>query len=236
MNAAASQSPASKYAPLVSTGSWFSSLPAALQEQLLAMSTLRHLRSGQNLFSRGDAPDGIYCVVQGAIRITGIAQSGKEALLAIVEQPHWFGEISLFDGQPRTHDAWAEGATVLLHVLQDELIRFLEQHPVYWRQLGQFVTQKIRTTFLLMEEAALLPATERLARRLITIAGGYGEWKDRNRRTIQIPQEQLALMLSLSRQTVNQILKQFEAEGAVLLTRGNIEVVDLDKLRSMAGP
>jgi CRP/FNR family cyclic AMP-dependent transcriptional regulator len=52
---------------------------------------------------------------------------------------------------------------------------------------------------------------------------------------VQLPQEQLALMLSLSRQTVNQVLKQFEAQGAVRLVRGGVEIVGLDKLRALAG-
>lgn len=223
-----------KYSALVRAGTWFQSLPAAFQEQLLALAVLRRLDSGQRLFARGDPPDGLYCVVEGAVRITTISDTGKEALLAIIEQPQWFGEIALFDGQSRTHDAWSEVSSTLLHVTQHALHKLLDSHPTYWREFGLLLTQKIRTTFLVLEEAALLPAAGRLARRLVTIAEGYGEWKDRSRRVIQVPQDQMALMLSLSRQTVNQILKQFETQGAVRLERGGIEILDMGKLRSLA--
>ena len=50
-------------------------------------------------------------MVEGAIRISAVSENGKEALLILVEAPHWFGEIALFDGQARTHDAYAEGHT-----------------------------------------------------------------------------------------------------------------------------
>lgn len=223
----------SKYAALVRAGSWFQALPGSLQQQLLLMGNLRSLAGGQRVFSRGDASDGVYCVVEGAIRITSISEGGREALLAIIEQPHWFGEIALFDGATRTHDAWSEGPTVLLHLPRQPLEKLLDDQPAYWREFGLLLTQKMREVFLAVEEIALLPAPMRLARRLVTMAEGYGEWKDRSKRVIQIPQEQLALMLSLSRQTVNQILKQLESQGAIRLTRGGIEILDIDKLRTL---
>ncbi|WP_153565769.1 helix-turn-helix domain-containing protein, partial [Pseudomonas aeruginosa] len=47
-----------------------------------------------------------------------------------------------------------------------------------------------------------------------------------------LPQEQLALMLSLSRQTTNQILKDLEAQGILQLSYGGIEILDLAGLRA----
>ncbi|NRR29057.1 Crp/Fnr family transcriptional regulator [Oxalobacteraceae bacterium] len=219
---------------LVRSGLWFQALPSALQEQLLAMATLRALDGGQRLFGRGDAPDGLYCVVEGTLRITGIAGNGKEALLAMVEAPHWFGEISLFDGLPRTHDAWAEGPAVLLHLRQDRLLALLAGQPAWWRELALLMTQKLRLSFRMIEETASLPAAQRLARRLVTIAEGYGDYQGASRREIRMPQEQLALMLALSRQTVNQILRQFAADGAIRLGRGGIEILDIARLRALA--
>ncbi|HEY8608027.1 MAG TPA: Crp/Fnr family transcriptional regulator [Noviherbaspirillum sp.] len=223
-----------KYLGTMRAGSWFHGLPAALQDCLGQLAQVRRLEGGTLLFSRGDPPDGLYCVAEGAVRIASTSPSGKEALLALVEPPHWFGEIALFDGQSRTHDAWAEGPTVLLHIPQDALLAALRGCPEWWRDFGLLLSQKLRATFLVLEDWALLPAAGRLARRLVAIAEGYGEWKDRTRRTIQVSQEQLALMLSLSRQSVNQILRQWEARGVVRLSRGGIEIVDVAALRALA--
>lgn len=219
----------------VRAGSWFQGLPPELQDALLALGRTRRLAPGQRLFSRGDAPDGLYCVLEGALRISTSSSDGKEALLTFIEPPHWIGEITLFDGQLRTHDAVAETAAELLHLPQAALLQLLERHPAWWRDIALLLTQKLRMTLLMVEEAALLPAAGRVARRLVTMAEGYGEWKDRSRRSVMVPQEQLALMLALSRQTVNQILKQFEAQGVVALVRGGVDIVDMDRLRRLAG-
>ena len=51
---------------------------------------------------------------------------------------------------------------------------------------------------------------------------------------LQLPQEQLALMLAISRQTTNQILKELQAQGIVQLTYGEIEILDLQRLQQAA--
>lgn len=219
---------------LLLTGEWFSQLPAALQAELLAMAQLRRLAPGQRLFHRGDPPCGLYAVLEGAVRIGSISESGKELLLVLVEPPHWFGEISLFDGQPRTHDAFAEGQVTLLNLPQAPLLALLQRLPQHWRDFALLMSQKLRLAFIALEDMSLLPAPQRLARRLLMITEGYGGLAGR-RRVIQLAQEQLAMMLAISRQTTNQILKELEAQGALRLTYGEIEILDLECLKRAAG-
>ncbi|EJM20481.1 cAMP-binding protein [Pseudomonas sp. GM21] len=214
------------------TGQWFSHLPVPLQDSLLAAARLRRLSSGQLLFKRGDPPCGLYAVLEGSVRIGAVNEQGKEALLSLVEPPHWFGEICLVDGRPRTHDAFAVGQCVLLHVPQLALLKLLDEQPVYWRQLALLMSHKLRLTFINLEQLSLMPAPARLAHRLLMIAEGYGEIEP-PRRVLQLPQEQLASMLSLSRQTTNQILKDLQGQGILNLKYGEIEIVDAERLRAL---
>ena len=72
-----------------------------------------------------------------------------------------------------------------------------------------------------------------LGTRLLQMAEGYGE-SSHSRRVLQLPQEQLALMLAISRQTTNQILKELQAQGIVQLAYGEIEILDLQRLQQAA--
>ena len=218
----------------LSEGHWFANLPDALQCALLEAAQVLRLDAGQVLFRRGDKPSGLYAVIDGSMRVGAVGPSGKEALLLLVEAPYWFGEISLFDGQPRTHDAFAEEACTLLHVPQARVLALLEQQPGYWRDFALLMSQKLRLAFIALEEMSLLPAAPRLARRLLLIVDNYGESEPR--RVIHLAQEQLALMLAISRQTTNQILKELQAQGILRLTYGEIESLDLDRLRQAASP
>ncbi|VVP99462.1 CRP-like cAMP-activated global transcriptional regulator [Pseudomonas fluorescens] len=214
-------------------GQWFSHLPVSLQDSLLKAARLRQLSAGQRLFQRGDPPCGLYAVLDGAVRVGAVNEQGKEALLSLVEPPHWFGEICLFDGQPRTHDAFGVGQSTLLHIPQTVLLAMLDEHPEHWRQLALLMSQKLRMTFINLEQLSLLPAPARLAHRLLMIAEGYGQL-DEPRRVLQLPQEQLASMLSLSRQTTNQILKDLQGQGILKLGYGEIEILDAGRLRALA--
>lgn len=215
------------------SGQWFSHLPSLLQDSLLAMARVRRLSPGQRLFKRGDPPCGLYAVLEGAVRVGAVNEQGKEALLSVIEPPHWFGEICLFDGQPRTHDAFGVGHSILLHIPQAALLALLGEQPLYWRQLALLMSHKLRLTFINLEQLTLLPAPARVAHRLLMIADGYGELEPA-RRVLQLPQEQLALLLSLSRQTTNQILKDLESQGILKLGYGEIEILDTERLRALA--
>jgi len=220
------------YRALLLTGYWFRTISTALQDWIIANATLRRLAADERVFARGAPPCGLYAVVEGAIRATGVSPAGKEALLTLIEAPHWFGEIALFDGLPRTHDTIAVGPTAVVHIAQPALESLLREQPQYWQAFGLLLTHKLRLSFLVLEDTALLPAPVRLARRLLMIAEGYGERASNERRIIALQQEQLAMMLSLSRQTTNQILQDLGAQGVVRLARGEIEILDIDKLRA----
>ncbi len=218
--------------PLLRQGHWFAGLPEPLSLALVEMAQVQRLEAGQRLFRRGDKPSGLYAVIEGAVRVGAVSESGKEALLTLVEPPYWFGEISLFDGLPRTHDAFAESASILLLLPQAELLALLERQPQHWRDFALLMSHKLRLAFLALEDMSLLPAAPRLAHRLLLIAENYGEGEPRQ--VLHLAQEQLALMLSLSRQTTNQILKDLEAQGIVRLTYGEIEILDRARLRKAA--
>jgi len=219
--------------PRLLTGHWFSHLPAALQDSLFDAARLRRLTPGKPLFRRGDPPCGLYAVLEGAIRIGAVSEKGKQTLLSRIELPYWFGEVSLFDGLPRTHDAFSEGHSILLQVPHSTLVSLLEKEPQYWRHFALLMSQKLRLTFVHLEQQSLLPAAARVACRLLLIAEGYGEI-NHSRQVIELPQEQLAQMLSMSRQTINKVLKDLQAQGVLDISYGEIRILDLEKLRAAA--
>ncbi len=225
---------AEKWHARLASGHWFSHLPVDLQRSLLAAARLRTLVAGQCLFKRGDPPCGLYAVLEGAVRISAVNAQGKEAVLSLVETPYWFGEICLFDNLPRTHDALAMGPCTLLQVPQAAMLALLEDHPAYWRDVALLMSHKLRLSLINIEQMSLMPASARLAHRLLMIAQGYGEI-DQARRTLQLPQEDLAAMLGLSRQTTNSLLKALEQQGLIGLSYGAIEVLDLRGLQQAAG-
>lgn len=224
---------------IVQAGRWFRALPPELVQELQRMARPRFLAPGEWLFRRGDAPCGIYAVARGSLNISGTAslqEQTRTALLTLVEPPMWLGEIALFDGEPRTHDAHANTACALLQVPIAPLRDWLDVHPHHWRSMALLLTDKLRASLTALEEQTVLPAPQRLMCRLVQMAQGHDQWADRLRthRELAVSQEQLARMLGLSRQTTNQILQNLQQAGWLQVRRGRLEVLDLPALRDAA--
>ncbi|MDP3225160.1 MAG: cyclic nucleotide-binding domain-containing protein, partial [Rubrivivax sp.] len=100
----------------IEAGAWFSKLSPKLQGAILSRAGVRRLADGDPLASRGTAAEEWCGVARGAVRISSVSLSGKQVTLTYAEPGTWFGDIALFDGLPRPHDADAHGATTLLVV------------------------------------------------------------------------------------------------------------------------
>lgn len=213
--------------------SWFGTFDAVLQGALIDIAAIRRLGAGEFLFQCDDAPDGLYCVAGGTIQIGAISADGREALLAALEPVNWFGKISVFDRQPRTHDARADGRTTLLHMPQAALITLLDGSPALLHTFALLLTHKLRLTFIMLEKTALLPAPVCVTWRLLLMADGYGDLRLDTRRVLHVPQERLVQLPSLSHQAVDRALKDFEARDILKPAYGETKVLDFSRLHQL---
>ncbi|MDL5033684.1 Crp/Fnr family transcriptional regulator [Pelomonas sp. APW6] len=217
---------------------WFARCEPALQEALRSLGHGLSLVDGERLFHRGQSSAGLCCVLDGALKVGRLAPDGSQSLLAWLEPGQWFGEISLLDGLPRTHDVVADGPSRLWLVPEAALLDWLGANPAHWRSIARLACAKLRQTFEVLEDIARLPLEARLARRLLQVAQGYGEQDltpapEAPPRELRLPQEQLALMMGVSRQTVNKALKSLEAQGFIALRYGGIALLDAPALAAL---
>lgn len=108
---------------------WFGQLPAALQDALLGAARQRRITPGKLLFAQGDPPCGLYVLLEGAVRMGSAGQQRLTPRLEELVAPFWFGEVSLFDGQPRTLDAYSLVQSIFLQVPQPFIDQWLLEHP-----------------------------------------------------------------------------------------------------------
>jgi CRP-like cAMP-binding protein len=219
----------------IGSGSWFSRLSAPLREAILARAAVRRLDDGALLSARG-APAEEWCgVARGAVRVSSVSLAGKQVTLTYVEPGTWFGDIALFDGMPRTHDANAHGATTLLVVRKADFRELLAQHVELYEALLRLNCRRLRLLFDTVEDLNTLPLSARLAKQILLLARSYGvQQGDEIRVGLQLAQEDIAQLLGASRQRVNQELKGFEREGAVRIEPTRLVVLSKDKLLAIA--
>ena len=141
---------ARKYRALLDGGRWFFGLSDSRKEALLSAGSVRKIPAGQQVITQGAPANGLFAVLEGAIRISSPLDSGDEALITVVEPPTWLGEISVLDGEPSPLNGIATTDSLLVHVLQSDLDAILERDPAFWRALGALAMGKLRLTFAAM--------------------------------------------------------------------------------------
>ena len=219
----------------IESGPWFSKLSPALREAILARTTVRRVADGVTLGSRGTPAADWIAVAKGAVRVSSVSLSGKQVTLTYVEPGTWFGDIALFDGLPRTHDASAHGETTLLIVRKGDFKELLAQHVELYDALLRLNCRRLRVMFDTIEDLNTRPLAARLAKQVMLLARRYGVPEGEEIRIgLQLAQEDLAQLLGASRQRVNQELKGFEREGAVRIEPTRLVVLSKDKLLAMA--
>jgi CRP-like cAMP-binding protein len=219
----------------IESGSWFSKLSPALRQAILARATVRRLGDGATLSARGTPAQEWVGVAKGAVRVSSVSLSGKQVTLTYVEPGTWFGDIALFDGLPRTHDASAHGETTLLIVRKSDFKELLAQHVELYDALLRLNCRRLRLMFDQIEDLNTRPLAARLAKQVMLLARSYGVQEGEEIRIgLALAQEDLAQLLGASRQRVNQELKGFEREGAVRIEPTRLVVLSREKLLAIA--
>lgn len=224
--------------PALRSHVWFASCPLEFQQALVSLSKVVTLKPGERLFSRGEADEALCCVLSGALRLGSFnSESDTQNLTLYVEPYQWFGEVAVLDRLPRSQDAVADMASSVLVCPRSLLEPWLAQHPQHWRDLARLATLRLRMLVVLLEDKANLSLEQQLARRLLMASCNFGmNYPMSFKRHLRLPQEYLARMMGVSRQTINRALKQLAEANTIVVRYADIELIDIPGLMGRAGP
>jgi len=204
------------------------------REQLLASTRTRRFRRGDVVFHQQDLGDEFHLVARGRMAVQASTASGDVVTLMVVGPGDFFGEMALLEPGARRNATVVclEPAETL--VLTGERFNELRQvYPSVNSVLVEALAARLRRLTDVLVEALYFPVETRLLRRLIEIAEEWG-WQDERGR-LELTQEDLALMAGTTRPTVNRVLQRCAREGAIALGRGHLDILDIDRLRRLAG-
>ncbi|RJF98472.1 Crp/Fnr family transcriptional regulator [Noviherbaspirillum saxi] len=220
--------------------SWLSGFSDDVIDVAAACGTLRSAEDGTLIHARGAEADGFYTIASGAVRFTRATADGQSTTIAVLDAPNCFGEISLFDGLPRTHDGHASGPTILLFHAKTDFKRLLARYPSIYERFAKVLSMRLRATFDLVEEAVVAPLTQRLARRLLELAhikpSPLNAAVDARGREVPLTQEELGHLLGKSRQSISKQLHAWEQNGLIKTKYGRISIRQPEVLASLAYP
>jgi CRP-like cAMP-binding protein len=175
--------------------------------------TVVDYRKGAVVFSQGERAHDVRYLQKGTIKLSVLAHSGKEAVVAMLTPGDFFGEGTLAGQSVRIATATAVMASRVLILEKDAMVRLLHEQPDFSdRFISYMLARNIRIEADLVDQ--LFNSSEkRLARTLLLLAR-YGQVNPQ--RTLpRISQETLAEMVGTTRSRVNFFMNKFRKLGLI---------------------
>jgi CRP/FNR family cyclic AMP-dependent transcriptional regulator len=179
-------------------------------------------RRGEVVFSQGDPANDIRYIQKGAIRLSVLSRTGKEAVVAMLGPGDFFGERALTGHSVRIETATATVGTTVLSIEKDAMVRLLHEEPTFSdRFISYMLARNIRIEADLIDQ--LFNSSEkRLARALLLLAR-YGQASPQ-RAVPKISQETLAEMVGTTRSRVNLFMNKFRKLGLIEYNGGGLKI------------
>lgn len=207
---------------------WISELPETVAGEVKQRCVSRTLSDGECLYHLGDKADACFQVTKGRLKICTFNHAGQEMVHAYLMEGDCVGDWGLIIDEPRMNFAFACGETEVNVLKKAQFDELYQLYPEVSKALNRVMAHRLRYTFMLAEDASLLPLRQRLARAIVRMGHSVGEVDDKGCATIEaISHDELSKLVGSTRQSVGRELKKLEQEGAIEIKYGKLIIKDI---------
>lgn len=182
--------------------------------------------AGVIVSQQGDACERLLIVLKGQVKVYRPAVNGRSLTLYYVGQNDSCILTASCVLNQKPFPAFAETTTdveVLLVPIND-VNQLLETEPLWQKYIFNLLSERMMSLIELVNSVAFDTLESRLAHTLITKA------HDQATNILTITHQEIAEELASSREVISRLLKKFESDGVIMLSRGKLNIIDNDKL------
>lgn len=225
--------PSARKVHALQDSAWFREFPVTAIEALSTAGHIRLLRDRECLLRQGDTSASIGLILRGGIRSGSLSADGHEFAFSLLKPGAIVGLVSALDGMGAVNNATAHGETEALVIPRDAFLDVLEKEPILYRRIVQMLCYRMRKAYCIIDELALVPLRQRLARQICTLvlAEHRGD-SPTSEVVLDLTQNDLAVLLGATRPIVNRALKELEEEGLIAAGYRKLVVRDFPVLYS----
>jgi CRP/FNR family cyclic AMP-dependent transcriptional regulator len=184
------------------------------------------------IISEGDPGDALSIILSGQVKVTVIAEDGREVILAVLGPGAFFGEMALLDDEPRSAHVISMEDTALLQLRREDLRARLRLAPDLAISLLRELSRRLRPADHTIASLMLLDVNGRIARLLLELAREEG--KPGTRITRRLTHAAIGQMVGASRETVSRTMRNLVLSNLIAVNRREITLLDPAALRQAA--
>ncbi|WP_026289819.1 Crp/Fnr family transcriptional regulator [Thioalkalivibrio sulfidiphilus] len=183
---------------------------------------------GAVVFRPGSVCEQYLLVTEGSVRVQQTSSSGREIVLYRVQtgESCVLTTSCLLGGNRYGAEGICETQVNGIAIPAPRFMEGIESSPGFRRFVFQGYGQRIAELMTLIDEVAFGRLNVRLAQRLLELAHGQD--------ALHCTHQDLAVELGSAREVVSRALKDFERQGWVHLSRGQIDLLDRPALERLA--
>jgi len=204
------------------------------ERELLRQEThIQHFKKNQKIYSEGDEPKDLMCLLKGKVKIFKEGIGGRSQIIRIIKPIQYFAYRAYFAKEKYlTHAAAFEPSTVAM-VPMTLVNKILKENF----SLCKFFIRQLSID-LGITEARTVNLTQkhirgRLAESLVFLIDSYGLEED-NAINIYLAREDLASLSNMTTSNAIRTLSTFVSERIIVLDGRKIKVLDEEKLRKIS--
>ncbi len=209
---------------------WFGTLTPLERRRTGAVVVVGEAEPGDLVCRIGRAPTYWFGVVEGLLKMSNDNADGTSMTYSGLPPGGWFGEGTLLKRESYRYNIQALRRSVVAGLPLEDFHWLLDHSIGFNRFVMNQFNERLGHFIAAREADRLNNPDARVARNLAALFNpvlfpGVGE-------LLRITQQELAYLIGLSRQRVNEALRTLEAQGAIRVEYGGVRVLDLAALRT----
>lgn len=184
--------------------------------------------AGHDVFLEGSDVNAIALMLSGVVRVYKVGETGREITL------YRFGSgesciltaNAILSNQTFSAIATVEQDAEAIMIPADVFRSWVVRYDVWREFVFALLSQRLSVLMEIVDEVAFRRMDVRVASWLVE--------RSRSQHPILVTHQEIAADLGSSREVISRILENLSSQGLVRTTRGSVEIVDAEKLESLA--
>jgi CRP-like cAMP-binding protein len=209
---------------------WLGALGEAEREQALQSMRVVDVQPGEIICRVGRPATYWFGVIDGLLKMSNDNSVGMPMTFAGLPPGGWFGEGTVLKHEPYRYNIQALRRSVVAGITVEAFDWLLDRSIAFNRFVMQQLNERLGQFIAAREIDRLTHPDERVARSLAALFHPvlYPAVGD----MLRITQQELGYLVGLSRQRVNEALRELQRVGVIRIEYGGVRVLDLQGLRS----
>ena len=213
---------------------WLDALSAAERRRTEAALVVGEAEPGDLVCRVGGSPTYWFGVVEGLLKMSNDNADGTSMTYSGLPPGGWFGEGTAMKREPYRYNIQALRRSVVAGLPIDDFHWLLDHSIGFNRFVMNQLNERLAQFIAAREIDRMSDPDLRVARNLGALFNpvlfpGVGE-------VLRITQQELAYLVGLSRQRVNEALSSLQDQGVIQVEYGGLRVLDLQALRTTTFP